>query len=820
MPKDHPRPDEDALADVIADLADADSTLSEDVKLLVLAALDGDDSLAQALDGAYSSSPVRKGGSEAMSAPPVGAFVKSIRARGFRGVGSAATLPLHPAPGLTIVAGRNGSGKSSFSEALELALTGDTYRWKNKKQVAWKQHWRNLHDGEPCEIRVEIAEEGAGTTTVGVDWAKGSGLTDRGAWIQRDGQRREASLRSLGWSRAADLYRPILSYDELGGLLDAGPSTLFDKLDAILGIEQATDAERRLTDALKELQESAKQAKAAQRELKRVLPELDDERAKTAYNQLRKHQPDIDTVQQLATGTSLEPTGDLAQLRGLMQLSLPDKQVVQETAAALRTVADEVTQSDVSSVDIALRRADLVRRALEFHEHRGDGRCPVCGVGDLDHDWRNRVENELEVQDQELTQYQQAWQRLEDVRISARSLIARVAAPQQPGRFTLSSFDDALAAWQKWSQPPKGDGEFAEHLESAFGDLEAAWSGLREDARAVLVEHEDAWAPLAEQLMSWVGLARRAQEKQLKVDQAKSAAEFMQSTVQQLRENRLAHLEESAREIWSALKQESNVDLGRIELKGSATRRRVELHAAVDGAEAEVLGVMSQGELHALALALFLPRATVSASPFRFIVLDDPIQAMDPAKVDAFVHVLVSLAEHRQVIVFSHDDRLTQAVRYLGVPARIVEVCRDVNSNVTITPCLEPARRFLDDAFAVANDPEINPELKSRVLPGVCRMAVEAAARDCYMARRFVSGHRREDVEATWQGAQKTNQRIALALRDDTKADLSAWLDAKDWRRPARRTVSSGAHEGLVKDPLTAVRQVESLVKDIMECAP
>ncbi len=39
------------------------------------------------------------------------------------------------------------------------------------------------------------------------------------------------------------------------------------------------------------------------------------------------------------------------------------------------------------------------------------------------------------------------------------------------------------------------------------------------------------------------------------------------------------------------------------------------------------LGVMSQGELHSLALSLFLPRATVDESPFRFVLIDDPVQA-------------------------------------------------------------------------------------------------------------------------------------------------------------------------------------------------
>ena len=46
------------------------------------------------------------------------------------------------------------------------------------------------------------------------------------------------------------------------------------------------------------------------------------------------------------------------------------------------------------------------------------------------------------------------------------------------------------------------------------------------------------------------------------------------------------------------------------------------------------LGVMSQGELHSLALSLFIPRATLPESPFRLIVIDDPVQSMDPARVD------------------------------------------------------------------------------------------------------------------------------------------------------------------------------------------
>ena len=40
----------------------------------------------------------------------------------------------------------------------------------------------------------------------------------------------------------------------------------------------------------------------------------------------------------------------------------------------------------------------------------------------------------------------------------------------------------------------------------------------------------------------------------------------------------------------------------------------------VDGVAGTALSVMSQGELHALGLALFLPRASAPESPFRFIL--------------------------------------------------------------------------------------------------------------------------------------------------------------------------------------------------------
>jgi DNA repair exonuclease SbcCD ATPase subunit len=42
---------------------------------------------------------------------------------------------LTPEPGLNVFVGRNGSGKSSFAEAVEYALTEETARWSQRPIV-------------------------------------------------------------------------------------------------------------------------------------------------------------------------------------------------------------------------------------------------------------------------------------------------------------------------------------------------------------------------------------------------------------------------------------------------------------------------------------------------------------------------------------------------------------------------------------------------------------------------------------------------------------------------------------------------------------
>src|SRR3954466_8823801 len=59
-------------------------------------------------------------------------WLRSISVEGFRGLGPPEALELRPEPGLTVVAGSNGRGKSSFAEALELLIIAEVKPWTKR----------------------------------------------------------------------------------------------------------------------------------------------------------------------------------------------------------------------------------------------------------------------------------------------------------------------------------------------------------------------------------------------------------------------------------------------------------------------------------------------------------------------------------------------------------------------------------------------------------------------------------------------------------------------------------------------------------------
>ena len=109
-------------------------------------------------------------------------------------------------------------------------------------------------------------------------------------------------------------------------------------------------------------------------------------------------------------------------------------------------------------------------------------------------------------------------------------------------------------------------------------------------------------------------------------------------------------------------------------------------------------------------------------------MIDDPVQSMDPAKVEGLARLLPGSATDRQVVVFTHDDRLPEAIRRLQLPAVIWEVTRREGSVVELTKNDDPVSRYVDDARALAQHrPSYPRDARAVVVAGFCRSALEAA---------------------------------------------------------------------------------------------
>lgn len=95
----------------------------------------------------------------------------------------------------------------------------------------------------------------------------------------------------------------------------------------------------------------------------------------------------------------------------------------------------------------------------------------------------------------------------------------------------------------------------------------------------------------------------------------------------------------------------------------------MKLSATSFGTRMSAAANLSECQLNCLGLSMWLMRATTPASPFGFVLLDDPVQSMDDDHTEAFIADIVPhlLDQHnKQVIVLSHVKRIAERLRELN----------------------------------------------------------------------------------------------------------------------------------------------------------
>lgn len=743
--------------------------------------------------------------------------LRSITAAGWRGIGPRTTLELPPGPGLVVVAGPNGSGKSSFAEAAETAITGCNSRWEGRRASDWRKGWRNLHSPNVTpEVCVELAVgEHGETVTVRRTWHGDEIDAVRTEVVGRDGAERKPG--EVIDPQALDLARPFLPYSELGSMINGTLGTLHDAFFKLLGLELLAEFDARVKNVDTECTQTIKLRDTLTASLLTELRDLDDPRAREAVQALSGTRPDLARVRSLLENRSTASAGEVTLLQQYTGLAGPDLKETADAVARLREAAATAEDVRYGSAEDARRLARLLEAALEHRRRSQSAHCPVCGSEDrLDRAWSEQARSQVE---QLQTQAADAEAARQAVSVTVRAVHDLV----QPVPVWLRGETSPLVSlWQNWAlcRDITHPRELADRAERAAAALDEACRQVRDEAAQRLAEYDGAWQPTAVRLAEWLAAAEAAEAASERRRHARKARTWLRPIIDELRDKRLRPFAQRSQEVWQMLCEHSSVTLGSVTLAGTPGRGRVVLDVSVDDMSAPAYSVMSQGELHSLALSLFLPRATHAVSPFGFLLIDDPVQSMDPTKVEGLARVLDACAHDRQVIVFTHDTRLQQAIEHLGIAATVLRVTRRSDSVVGVERVNDPVTQALAEARDVSRDAHVPQEVADHVLPAMCRRVIEAACLETVRRRlRDEQGLGLGEIEERIDSLDhRTKAQVSLALLGDERQHAREAVEGVcpgGWE--LIETFNSGAHMTLptLDDRRELLRRTQSLASAI-----
>jgi ABC-type Mn2+/Zn2+ transport system ATPase subunit len=653
------------------------------------AAADGPEALESLLGNGAIESSVVAAPDEPGDERPV--FLEAITVEGFRGIGPLAQLRVESGPGLTIVVGRNGSGKSTFVEGLEVLLTGNVLRWTDKTKV-WQQGWHNLHHAGSTHVGATFRIDGAQQPLeIAQEWAPGASFDQR---EPRSVSGSRTSWDELGWDAPLEQFRPILSYSELGTMFSSRAAVLYEALSSVLGLEYFDATLAVLRSERLRRERAGKDERRARDALRAELAASEDGRAVAAAALLGSRKPDKAAVLACAEDPDEGETEDLS---ALSALRLPDAERVAEVFEAASAAREAMASFVAEEGDRSEAIATILEQGLAFrHEHAGPvaADCPLCGAEQrLDDAWASRArEHAAELRERGRAYKQARSTQSNTLAVARHQLFSEetadgIAAASRCGLQTHT----ATALWNRWCELARPtDHEFLTKGPELALELTQAIADVQQHAAEEEDRRSGVWAPLRQAIVAWHSQCLLAEADGEIAATLKRAEAWLSEQLAGLRQERLAPVVDEAKANWTELQIEDDLSLGNVELKKQGTQRFVSFDVAIDGVNTSAFGVMSQGELSALAISVFLPRAMLPGSPFRFMVIDDPVQSLDGAKLDGLARVLARAAIHRQVIVFTHDERLANAVRRQAVGAHVLAVRRHARSEVEIAVFQSP----------------------------------------------------------------------------------------------------------------------------------
>lgn len=658
--------------------------------------------------------------------------IERVYIENYRGIGNDVPVDINfaPSPGITVVHGLNGAGKSSISDAIEIGLTGKIPN-PSSGTAGKAALWEPVHlaqGSENARIELTLVSDSSRLRITCLLDSNGD-VHEHRAKLTESGETKQIEF-TRSWHDALASHQPVFAYASLERRVQLSKdlARFFEGLLALGG--SFTALEEAIEERAAKSNAALDRWKSSRDEAMKLLESIDDE-----YHKVEKVNR-LEPVNMPIPGEGLEKwiRDENLQQEGTLVPTLPgnSRAKIYNVALGVGQVISRFESDRKDSQQVLYGALELLHSEAIAHSI-DSSRCPVCDAQNSE--WLTILSRTVEQNqsmlklrydlEKELDTFDEVIVSLLDEVISiggatkseelvlkhsatARELSDKYRQARKNSLPTEHSVLGAATDFSAWLRTKDAQLLIDDAIERA--DSSRQWKVARKDAVSEFVKVWREHGVLAGESLGWADARKRIE------DLRKS-----------LRQRRSATLESRAGVRIERLLSDAGLKLTSISVL--ASKASMEL---TDGNGNTVeLGMLSAGQRNAVLLAPLL--ASIDGGPFEFIVLDDPVHAFDELRIDRLADALAQIAATRRVIVLTHDERLKEYLlaKVLECDTRLVQ--RDATSGEVIVSGSDQLwSELLDDAghmhdLAVDETGSTNDITNS--LRRLCRLSIDSALR-------------------------------------------------------------------------------------------
>lgn len=711
----------------------------------------------------------------------------------FRGVSGTLSVDFRSEADVTVFHGENGSGKSSLTAAVRMALEGAVgvthagIAIKSAKAlwVSGDDRYRGA-GASRVEVRLQAVTSPATELKIRADY-DGTEVLRSATITDADEQPIEFRPEDpawIGWDVAVRSAPPVFAYAELADELKAR-GDLQAWISKCLAMDVASrDLDGAVAGAVSSAGDAVKRINDAILQTKALFEEIDQR----AYSDGLQVAPEVDW-DGLWASESIDTwrLDNALNERASSAVALPGDLVrrIDNLVASFRLQRGQWAAAATGLITPAVGQGIVaLSEAVELsHQSDAGAVCPVCGSASSD--WRHQ----LETQAARFDGAQKAWRAIEaESRAAEWTILTPLVRALESAVGETHDATDGEARFLTSSRrllDSIRDPQSAVDLVSATEAFDRAWEPDTKDAVSQRVARSDRLAAWHAERVSSAEALFEILENDL--TEARSYEDWKKARVlwnpflASLRNERVSRLEDQFSKHLREMLADVGFSLSRLNVKKNDTDIDI-----VDAAGRRVeLSFLSAGQRNALILAPVLAQSGLGL--FNFILIDDPVHAFDEFRVDRLASTLVRLGTDSPLIITTHDGRFVEYLRaHLPERYSVVRVKRNHDGAIRLIDTDAPWTMLFNQATILMEGETPLNTIGRRDVCTLLRMGFDAALES--FVHRATSASEPEEREAalrSFDSASTTTARLEAARRmsdtgfDQAISPVRGYLD--DW---------------------------------------